>query len=189
MGIQMILWVTWFAYWGWAARKTKPSVKMESDLTRWTHLSAVALTFVLLFSRRFHFLHFNMQILPNTTPIILIGVGITTVALAFGIWARRQLGENWSARVTLKEGHQLIRTGPYRWVRHPIYTAFLFGVIGTAISLGEVRGFLAIIVLFTTYHFKMRREETLLTTHFGDEYRRYRDEVNAIIPAFRPQKR
>jgi protein-S-isoprenylcysteine O-methyltransferase Ste14 len=180
MGIQFILWAVWFGYWGWAARKTKLTVKAESELACWTHRGAMAFAFLLLLAPHLRFLHLNTRFLPENTVIILIGIAITLMALIFGIWARRQLGENWSAQVTLKEGHELIRTGPYRWVRHPIYTAFFFAMIGTALSLGQVRGIVSVILLFTTYQFKMRREETLLLTQFGDQYRRYQTEVSAF---------
>ena len=63
------------------------------------------------------------------------------VGLLFAVWAREHLGSNWSRSVTIKQGHELITTGPYAVVRHPIYTGILAGFLGTAIALSQVRGF------------------------------------------------
>ena len=68
-----------------------------------------------------------------------LGVALAAGGIAVAFWARWHLGTNWSGMVTLKEGHQLIRTGPYRAMRHPIYTGILLALLGTAITFGEVR--------------------------------------------------
>ncbi len=106
----------------------------------------------------------------------MAGLAFSTVA------ARRHLGRNWSGTVTLKEDHELIRTGPYRRARHPIYTGMLVGFIGSAISLGEVRGVVAVGLVIVAFLIKIRLEERWMTESFGDAYRRYRTEVKALIP-------
>jgi protein-S-isoprenylcysteine O-methyltransferase Ste14 len=103
---------------------------------------------------------------------------------AIAIWARYCLGEYWSARVTLKEDHKLIRTGPYAYVRHPIYTGMLLGMIGAALVVGEWRGLVAVLLALGAHSRKAAREEALLTTEFGSEYLDYRRHTGALFPQF-----
>jgi protein-S-isoprenylcysteine O-methyltransferase Ste14 len=104
------------------------------------------------------------------------------LGLGFAVWARVHLGRNWSNTVTLKRDHDLVRGGPYRLARHPIYTGALVAVLGTAIARGEWRGLLASAIVFAALWRKLGIEEKLLEEVFGDKYRSYRREVRALIP-------
>jgi protein-S-isoprenylcysteine O-methyltransferase Ste14 len=95
---------------------------------------------------------------------------------------RALLGSNWSATVTVKQHHELIRRGPYAIVRHPIYSGFLLGVLGTALALGEVRGLVALALAFAGWYLKARNEEQFLVEQFGDAYVGYRRNVKQLIP-------
>ena len=92
------------------------------------------------------------------------------------------LGRNWSGVVTVKQDHELIRSGPYRYVRHPIYTGLLIAFAGSAIARGEWRGILALAIVFAALWRKLRLEERWMIETFGDAYLRYRAEVRALIP-------
>jgi protein-S-isoprenylcysteine O-methyltransferase Ste14 len=92
------------------------------------------------------------------------------------------LGRNWSATVTVKQDHELIRTGPYAIVRHPIYTGVLFGFIGTALAVGQWRGVLAVVIVFVSFWRKLRIEERWMSETFGEQYRLYRAHTRALIP-------
>jgi protein-S-isoprenylcysteine O-methyltransferase Ste14 len=111
-----------------------------------------------------------------------VGAAITLAGLGFAVWARAHLGQYWSATVALKEDHQLIFSGPYKVVRHPIYTGLITGMAGTAIALAEVNGLLAFIIYFLVFWWKGRREETLMIQTFGDQYVQYCKEVPALVP-------
>ena len=102
--------------------------------------------------------------------------------MGIAIWARRHLGSNWSGLVTFKRDHELICTGPYRWVRHPIYTGLLLAVLGTALVLGEWRGILALLLLIVAHTLKARREEALMARHFGSVYEDYRRKTGFLVP-------
>ena len=104
------------------------------------------------------------------------------VGVAFAIWARTILGGNWSGMATLKVGHTLIRGGPYRVVRHPIYTGILAAVIGTAVADGSLHALFAIPLCTLSYWLKVRTEESLLIGQFGPDYLQYRQQVKALIP-------
>lgn len=110
------------------------------------------------------------------------GVAITGLGIGLAIWARLLLGGNWSANVTVKESHELIRNGPYRFVRHPIYTGISLAIAGTALAMGEVRGLVALAFAVAAWRVKWPVEERFMTEQFGDRYVEYRRRVKALIP-------
>ena len=109
--------------------------------------------------------------------------GILCIAgLAFCVWARATLGRNWSGTITLKEGHELIERGPYRLVRHPIYTGLLAMFLATALAFGHLGGVVAVILAFASFWIKLSEEEKLMLQQFPDQYRSYQQRVKCIIP-------
>ena len=92
------------------------------------------------------------------------------------------LAGNWSGTVTLKQDHSLTRTGPYRLVRHPIYTGILTALLGSAIAEAERRGFAGLALIILAFLRKIAIEERFLIAQFGEAYARYRAEVSALIP-------
>jgi protein-S-isoprenylcysteine O-methyltransferase Ste14 len=176
------IWFGWAIYWFVAARDTKPNRRRESRLSRTAHIVPlfIAIFLLALPDRREGW--FYAQFLQHSITVYWVGVVMLIAGLGFSVWARRRLGGNWSGTVTLKEGHELIRTGPYRWVRHPIYSGLLLGFIGTAVSLGEWRGVAAIVLATAALLLKVRLEEEWMIETFRDGYRRYRAEVKALIP-------
>jgi protein-S-isoprenylcysteine O-methyltransferase Ste14 len=109
-------------------------------------------------------------------------VALVAAGLFFACWARHVLGRNWSGVVTLKDDHELIRTGPYRFVRHPIYTGLLLAFVGCAVARDEWRGVLAVVIAYVSLWRKSLLEERWMIDTFGDAYRRFRSEVPALIP-------
>ncbi len=102
--------------------------------------------------------------------------------MLFGIWARRTIGGNWSSVVTLKQDHELVTNGPYRYVRHPIYTAILTMFLGTAVATGQLGGFLGLALCSLSMWIKLRQEEKLMMRHFPQQYPAYRARVKALVP-------
>ncbi|HTU51330.1 MAG TPA: isoprenylcysteine carboxylmethyltransferase family protein, partial [Acidobacteriaceae bacterium] len=98
------------------------------------------------------------------------------------IWARLALGGNWSSDVTVKMGHTLMTSGPYAYVRHPIYSGLLLTVLGTAIVFGEARCFLAFVLMLTGFWIKFHAEENFMEEEFGQQYSNYKQRVKALIP-------
>jgi protein-S-isoprenylcysteine O-methyltransferase len=92
------------------------------------------------------------------------------------------LGSNWSARPTIKQDHTLVRSGPYRLVRHPIYTGILLALLGTAIYMGEIRALIGTVAALIAFKVKSLLEETFMTEQFGAEYTKYKQQVKALIP-------
>jgi len=104
------------------------------------------------------------------------------VRIALAIWARRHLGRNWSGEVRIRDDHQLVQSGPYRLIRHPIYTAMFAMYTGTALVSGELHALLAIAVLAVAYWRKIRLEERALSAALGATYDSYRRGTWALIP-------
>jgi protein-S-isoprenylcysteine O-methyltransferase Ste14 len=109
-------------------------------------------------------------------------VAAVTAGLAAAVWARLNLGRNWSAVPALQEGHSLVRTGPYALVRHPIYTGLLLALGGTTLAVGTPAALAGLAVMAGAVAVRIRREETLMIRQFGDAYLAYRAEVPALIP-------
>ncbi len=140
---------------------------------------------VLLSSSRVAEPYLTATLLPHTILTFWLGFVFVAFGVAFSIAARVWLGGNWSGIVTLKENHELIRNGPYRLVRHPIYTGILLAILGTAIAQGEWRSLIALALITVAFLRKISIEEAFLIQAFGNSYERYRSEVPALVPFVR----
>jgi protein-S-isoprenylcysteine O-methyltransferase Ste14 len=143
-------------------------------------LLAVYLLFSRAVPRAIHFL--DLTLIHVTLPIAFAGLGLVVCGIAFSIWARFVLDGNWSGAATLKEGHTLTRTGPYRITRHPIYTGFLVALTGSAVEHGQLRSVIGLALCLVVVWMKLAIEERLMLERFGDEYIQYRREVPALFP-------
>ena len=175
-------WLAFVAIWVIAAVSTKPTVYRETRAQRlryWVWL--VSAYFLLLYGPRLPY-PLNLRIVPHVTPTALAAAALCLIGLAFAVWARVTLGRNWSGVVTLKEGHELIERGPYRFVRHPIYTGILTMFFATALALGHLAGFAATLLMFASFWIKLRDEEKLMLQQFPGQYTAYRQHTRRIIP-------
>jgi protein-S-isoprenylcysteine O-methyltransferase Ste14 len=176
------LWSALLAIWLLAALGAKRSRTTQSGSSRLVQVGIEILGFCLVFSNWFNRGWLAVRIVPKTLPIVIAGLTMTIAGMAFCYWARVILGHNWSANVTIKMDHQLIRRGPYSVVRHPIYTGLLFAVTGTALIYGHARCFVGVLLIALGWWLKLRIEEQFMLQQFGDQYARYRREVRALIP-------
>jgi protein-S-isoprenylcysteine O-methyltransferase Ste14 len=176
------LWVAWFLYWVSCARNAKRTVRRESLASRASYVLPLLVGILLVALPHVPSAVFATRILPETFAIYWVGVAMTFLGLAFAVWARRHLGSNWSGTVTVKENHVLVRTGPYAWVRHPIYTGLLAAILGTAVARGELRGVWSIVLCTIAFVIKLRIEEHWMRQVFGVEYARYSAVVPALVP-------
>jgi protein-S-isoprenylcysteine O-methyltransferase Ste14 len=174
------LWIAWCIYWFVAARFTAATKTAESYFERAQHVLPLTLGLFLIF----HDPHapFLYGRLYEPMPWEVVGTAVTAAGLLFAVWARLFLGKYWSGNVTVKEGHRLIRSGPYQLVRHPIYTGFVTGAIGSAITMGTVDAFVGAAIVAVTCVLKIRREERVLTAEFGGEYSQFKRELPMLVP-------
>ncbi|MEO8276855.1 MAG: isoprenylcysteine carboxylmethyltransferase family protein [Thermoanaerobaculia bacterium] len=177
-------WAVLCVYWLWSARRLKATSRAEPFAKRflayWLPL-IVAYNLVgpgdwfgdSLLHRRF---------LPLSTPVLVAGLALTWLGVLFACWARSVLGSNWSSVVKLRQDHELIEQGPYRSIRHPIYTGLIVAFAGTALGIGEWRALLALVIVTVSFGFKLRQEERWLGEQFGFEYAAYRARSWALLP-------
>lgn len=111
-----------------------------------------------------------------------LGAAVTLAGLLFAVWAREHLGRNWSSAVTIKHDHELITTGPYAVVRHPIYTGILAGFLGLAIAISQVRCFVVVVLIFLGFWAKFSIEEQWMRSQFGETYAGYVQRTAALVP-------
>jgi protein-S-isoprenylcysteine O-methyltransferase Ste14 len=173
------LWVVWVVMWF----GTKRAKKRETPWERVQHLIPLVFGFWLLFERNWNGL--NMRLVPDTPAAWWLGLVLTAAGVAIGIWARVSLGTNWSGVVTLKDDHELIRTGLYRWIRHPIYTGILLAMIGTAMIMGHLLSWLGFLIVWATFYLKARREEGFLRQEFGDAFEEHARHTGMFFPKWK----
>jgi protein-S-isoprenylcysteine O-methyltransferase Ste14 len=131
-----------------------------------------------------HFGLRNGRFVPREPWTGWLGAAMAAVGVVFAIWARVHIGRYWSGNVVLKEGHQLIRTGPYARIRHPIYTGMLFALAGTALAFGHAGGLVALAIYTAIFWFKARKEEALLAGQFGPAFEEHRRHSGFFLPRF-----
>jgi len=174
-------WLAFIVYWYLSAQKVKAAAEKQSLASALRHRLLVGAGWWLLVYRGLP-PPLSSPLTPRTDLTQFIGAAICVAGLLVTIWARRTLAGNWSSDVTFKQGHELMKTGPYRFVRHPIYTGLLLMCLGSAIDIGQLRGWLGLGLVFLGFWVKLRQEETLLLRHFPDTYPAYRKEVKALAP-------
>jgi protein-S-isoprenylcysteine O-methyltransferase Ste14 len=114
--------------------------------------------------------------------IALLGAALVVAGIGFAIWARRHLGKNWSAEVTIREEHKLIRSGPYKYIRHPIYTGLLAAVLGTAIVVSEYRALVSLAIFVIGWTLKAKKEEAFLAREFGPAFEEHKRLTGFFLP-------
>lgn len=180
--IAAIIWIVFLLYWIISAQKVKSIKRREPLRERVLYMISMVIAYVLLFNDPFTFTALGRRFVPLDPRIGVSGVVVTALGVAFAIWARLHLGENWSATVTVKTGHELIESGPYRAVRHPIYTGMLVAMAGSALALGQARGLVALVVTAVGFYFKARKEERYMFSEFGEKYQAYAHRTGMLLP-------
>jgi protein-S-isoprenylcysteine O-methyltransferase Ste14 len=176
----LLLWIGFTVYWAIAARNSAPTKSSESGASTWFHQAVLTSALALLFApvpgltgwflpQRLHFL-------------VAVGAIVQAAFILLAVWARRHLGRNWSGAVRIGVDHELVRTGPYRFLRHPIYTAMLGMFLGTAIASSQYHALLGLAILVLAYLRKTSLEEDILQQTFGTEYDAYRRDTWALVP-------
>ena len=178
--MAVVLWyvlgLVWLVMW-FGMKRAKRS---ETAWERLQHVVPVLVAFWLLFERQWPLL--DLRLYPEAPGVLWAGVLVTTLGVGIGVWARLSLGTNWSGMVTLKKDHELIRTGLYKRIRHPIYTGILVGFLGTELIKGQVRGLLGFLILWLSFYFKARREENFLRQEFGEGFEEHARHTGMFLP-------
>jgi protein-S-isoprenylcysteine O-methyltransferase Ste14 len=175
-------WGVFVVVWLLAAIFTKRTVYHQSGAQRLRYLIPIVLSWFLIFRGYRLGPPFNVHIIPETDAILVAAAVLCLCGLGMCLWARAVLGRNWSGTITLKENHELIVRGPYRLVRHPIYTGLLAMLIATAMEQGHIAGMIGLALTFISFWIKLNNEEELMREQFPDQYAAYQERVKRIIP-------
>ena len=176
------MWMAWALYWGFASRGVKAEERQEPVGSRLLHVVPLVVAVALLWASRVPGSVLNERLFPWAPWQFWAAAAVTAGGLAFTVWARLHLGRNWSGIVTIKQGHELVTTGPYSLVRHPIYTGLLVAFVGSALARDEWRGVLAVAIAWAALWRKLLLEERWMLEVFGEQYAEYRRRVPALIP-------
>ena len=175
-------WLVFVAIWVLAAISTKRTVYRETRAQRLRYWVLLVIAYVLLlYGLRLPY-QLNLDIVPHEATTAWAAAVLCVIGLAFALWARVTLGRNWSGTVTLKEEHELVERGPYRFVRHPIYTGILTMFFATALAQGHLSGLVGTLLMFASFWIKLRDEEKLMLQQFPERYTDYRRRAKRIIP-------
>jgi protein-S-isoprenylcysteine O-methyltransferase Ste14 len=177
-----VLWIAFIVYWRIKAAGTKTTTRLEPAASQLLRVLIFVIAIVLFSTTRIPLRWLYVQPWPAGLWPFWLGAAVAVASLLFAVWARVHLGRNWSHAVEIKQDHELITTGPYAVVRHPIYTGILGGLLGTAIAISQVRGFIAFGLIFVVLWFKLRREEQWMRSQFGETYATYAHQTAALVP-------
>jgi protein-S-isoprenylcysteine O-methyltransferase Ste14 len=176
-------WFLFAAFWLIAALRSKRASRTERPGERLVHIVFMVFGFLLLYNDAPSSLNWlNRSFVSEGRWIEWSGAWLTLAGVLFAIWARVMIGRQWSAEIQIKEGHELIRSGPYAYIRHPIYTGILIAFAGTALATGEYRGILALIVVCIGFARKARKEEAFLAQEFGPAFEEHRRCTGFFLP-------
>jgi protein-S-isoprenylcysteine O-methyltransferase Ste14 len=177
----LAMWLGWIAYWLVAARDVKRNRWQESPAARALHSVPLLLSTVLLAAPHWLPRALTARLAPPGPALPLAGAVLVAFGLGVSVWARVHLGRNWSSQVVVKQDHALVRGGPYRAVRHPIYSGLLLAILGTAAAIGEWRGLAALACALAGILVRVRAEEAQMRRIFP-EYAGYVRQSWALIP-------
>jgi protein-S-isoprenylcysteine O-methyltransferase Ste14 len=181
-GLILACWLTLVAYWLIAALGAKRNVRG----TPWWRGAGVRVALLVLLALilclpGFRQFPASRRVVPVGPVVAGAGVAVCAAGIALSIWARRHLGRNWGMPMSLKEEHELVTTGPYRVVRHPIYTGILIAMLGSTATGSPLWPIL--FVLFGGYFlYSATVEERLMLRQFPTQYPAYRRRTKMLIP-------
>jgi protein-S-isoprenylcysteine O-methyltransferase Ste14 len=168
----------WVGMEAWLTLRKRSATGRDKSLWLiWTlNLFAILIGNIL---RTWSFAHISL----NSDLLAVLGTVIILAGLTFRIWAIRKLGKFFEPVVIIKQDQPIIKTGPYKYIRHPAYAGGWLSFIGCGIALGNWIGLLLIMILvFIGFYYRIKQEEKFLVVGFGDEYRSYIRTTKKLIP-------
>jgi protein-S-isoprenylcysteine O-methyltransferase Ste14 len=174
--VILILWVAFWIYW------VAASVGVKTGHTRWGQFAGIRVVLVLLV-----LLLVRGRVLKENSLVAHgpwfegIGLAVFLLGLALAVWARLYIGRNWGMPMTRKEEPELVTTGPYKTIRHPIYTGIIIAMVGTALAV-SLFWFIAVGVLGAYFIYSATREERYMTEQFPEAYPAYKGSTKMLVP-------
>jgi protein-S-isoprenylcysteine O-methyltransferase Ste14 len=177
-------WIVLAVYWAVSALSQKSTKKEEHFIERLRHVVPMMVAVLLLSQSDASYGWLGLPFVAESGTLNLLGLVLAGAGAALAIWARWHLGRNWSAVVSIREQHDLIRSGPYRAVRHPIYTGLLLAILGTVLIIGEFRALVALAIVLASFYLKARKEDVWLAREFGETFEGHAKHTGMFLPRF-----
>lgn len=180
------LWIAFVVLWLILSRFNKRASR-SAPWSGWLVRLAVIVGVITAISFRRHAIADHLASIHRSVPVHLgipgqwVGVGLCLAGFGFAIWARMHLGRNWGMPMSLRQGHELVTSGPYTYVRHPIYTGIMLAMIGSALTVGLL-WMLLFVIYFAYFIFSARTEEKMMLAQFPDAYPAYRRRTKMLVP-------
>ncbi|HTR77326.1 MAG TPA: isoprenylcysteine carboxylmethyltransferase family protein [Gemmatimonadaceae bacterium] len=179
------LWLTLMVVWVASAPHAKPTIGGGRVWRRAVGARLMVAVLIIIAIRASRRTHVSPDLGLRTgrpgAVAALIGTMCCVVGVAIAIWARVTLGRNWGMPMSRKENPELVTTGPYAYIRHPIYSGFLFAMLGSTIALSIV-WVIPLIVSGLYFTYSARREERIMIAQFPEAYAAYRRRTKMLIP-------
>ncbi len=170
-------WVVFVAYWILSGVRVKKIARPDVAGV-WVRYAGVIVVILLIV---FLPTSFTIPFGAHTTVAMTIGTILCAAGIAFAIWARWHLGKNWSPIPSAQEGHELVTSGPYRFVRHPIYTGVIMALLGSSLAT-SVGWFIIFLFMGSMFVWRIDREEKFMMQLFPGEYPEYKKRTKKLIP-------
>ncbi len=179
--IVALAWAGFLLYWVFSAAGKNTRDRIPNLLRTIALLSAVAALFLIVSLGGIPD-DLNPALWHSNVPIGLCADAVVIMSLIILIWSRRTLGLNWSANVRTDKATELVQSGPYAYVRHPIYTGVIGIVLGTIIAYGRLVGVLIWAACVVGLYLKSTKEDSVMSDKFKGEYRDYKSKTKALFP-------
>jgi protein-S-isoprenylcysteine O-methyltransferase Ste14 len=176
--VDLVILVGWVGFWiYWLAA----SVGVKTGRTRWGQFAGIRVGIILIVLLLARLRVLKGHTVTHDAVLEGIGLGLFLLGLAVAVWARIYLGGNWGMPMTRKDNPELVTTGPYHLIRHPIYSGILLAMIGTAIAV-SVYWLIAAVVIGGYFIYSATVEERYMAERFPDTYPGYKRSTKMLVP-------
>jgi len=180
----IVCWLVLGAYWAVAAIGVKRNVGGRRERRKAIAVRLGIVVLILLVLRipaLRQALLYVQRYMADSRALGVLGVALCALGVGVAIWARAHLGRNWGMPMSQKENPKLVMTGPYAWVRHPIYSGILLAMLGS--TIGAAVFWILPLLLFGTYFvYSARREEQFMISQFPEQYPAYIKRSHMLLP-------
>jgi protein-S-isoprenylcysteine O-methyltransferase Ste14 len=173
------IWVAFMVYWARQARTPTPTVKAETRGSSLKHRAFREIGLILMFIPVWGL---NRSVLPAGPAHVWVGLGVQLVGGWFYMRGKKELGRQWSNAISIKTDHQLVTTGPYRFIRHPMYTAMIAMALGTALVNTRLSALFGVALIAWSYVVKIGIEEVWMAEQFGAAHEEWRRHSWKLLP-------
>ena len=172
-------WLIFIVFWIFSAIGAKETIKGKT----WIQIAFFAFFIIATRLYRFKFfLKYHSFLIISNQFLSIIGVIICVVGIVFAICSKWYLGNNWGMPITLKKRHELVTSGPYHLVRHPIYAGIILGIFGSALVFGNKLSFVLFPLFCVYFIYSAIGEERIMMEQFPSQYPDYKNKTKMFIP-------